>query len=524
MSSFLRYILESTACLSLFYVLYRMLMCKESRFALVRALLLTVVAVSVLIPLARLPQVMQVPIQVEMTPGLSENEIRIQNIRSKGNREAVVPAKMEEQTKAELSTSAGEFLIFVYWTGVLIVLLLLVRNIVLVFLLTRRATVVRQDGCRLLIIDKDVPSFAFAGSVIISKKDYELYRSAILPHEKAHVAFNHFYDLMVLELLKVLHWFNPVIYGLIRDMKEIHEFQADRRTLHSGIDATQYQLLIIQKCVGPGRFALANNFNHCQIKKRIAMMNKPGSGNAWRWKVATFLPLLAFLLMAFGKRSENVPDRALPARDEMAAESDVATATAPLQDEQKDRVIMIKADGNYIGGRAGSLQEIVKKGKEWDKAGNGWIHLQVDESVPLKRVDEIREALLQEGIVHVTQSLPHFDDIIFPVGDVSKMVKFSQGSWHKWMENRLDQLTNGQSKVLEFRIAYCFVIDKNGKVSDGRILEATVHPEINAAVEKMLSEIPDWEPAERLGNAVNVLYRETFFNRAKDSVAAVKKN
>lgn len=513
MNDFLRYILESTACLSLFYVLYRMLMRKESWFALSRALLLTVVAVSVLIPLARLPHIMQVPIRVEMTPGLSENEIRVQDIRIKENEEAVVPAKVEEPTKAKLSTSAGEFLIFIYWAGVLIALLLLARNVVMVLLLLRKATVLRQDGCRLLLVDTDVPSFAFAGSIIISKKDYELYRSAILPHEKAHVAFNHFYDLMLLELLKVFHWFNPVIYGLIRDMKEIHEYQADRQTLYSGIDATQYQLLIIQKCVGPGRFALANNFNHCQIKKRIAMMNKQGSGNAWRWKVATFLPLLAFLLMAFGKRSENVPDKALPAPEEMAVERDVATATTQVQDVQKDRVIMIKADGNYIGGKAGSLQEIIKKGKEWDKASNNWIHLQVDESVPLKRVDEVREALLHEGIVHVTQSIPHSDEVIFPVGDVSKMVKFSQGSWDKWMENRLDQFTSGQYKALEFKIAYCFVIDKNGKVSDGRILEAAVHPEINAAVEKMLSEIPDWVPAERLGNAVDVLYRETFFNR-----------
>jgi biopolymer transport protein ExbD len=520
MSSFLRYILESTACISLFYVLYRLLMSQESRFALARVLLIAVVAVSALIPLARLPQLLQVPVQVEMIPALSENEIRIQNVRIKENREVVVPAEMKEQKGTKLSTSVGEFLILIYWVGVLIVLLLLVRNIVTVLLLLRRATVLYQDGYRILLIDRDVPSFAFAGSVIISKKDYKLYPSAILPHEKAHVALNHFYDLILLELLKIFHWFNPMTYGLARDMKEIHEYQADRQTLYSGIDATQYQLLIIQKCVGPVRFALANSFNHCQIKKRIAMMNKTGSGNAWRWKVATFLPLLAFLLMAFGKRSENAPDKALPSPDKVVTETNEATVTTQVQDEQTDRVVMIKADGNYIGGKAGSLQEVVQKGKEWDQAGNDWIHLQVDESVPLKRVDEVREALLCEGIVHITQSIPHSEEVIFPVGDVSKMVKFSQGSWDKWMENRLDELTNGQCKVLEYKVAYCFVIDKSGKVSDGRILQAAIHPEINAAVEKMLSEIPDWEPAERLGKPVNVLYREIFFNRVKNPVAA----
>ena len=64
----------------------------------------------------------------------------------------------------------------------------------------------------------------------------------------------------------------------------VHEYQADESTLNNGIDATLYQLLIIEKCVGHKKFALANSFNHCQIKNRIVMMNKQKSNKAWRWK------------------------------------------------------------------------------------------------------------------------------------------------------------------------------------------------------------------------------------------------
>jgi hypothetical protein len=146
---------------------------------------------------------------------------------------------------------------------------------------------------------------------------------------------------MLMELVKIIYWFNPLVYRMDRDLKEIHEFQADEQTLNSGIDATKYQLLIIQKCVGPQRFALANSFNNCQIKKRINMMNKSKTSKAWRWKVATFLPLLALLLMAFGKRGENVPEK-INLTEKIIAHPSVNQK----QNEQFKQKIEIKKDGS----------------------------------------------------------------------------------------------------------------------------------------------------------------------------------
>ena len=118
-------------------------------------------------------------------------------------------------------------------------------------LLLRKSTILKIDGYRVMLSERNVPSFAFAHSIFISRNDYETYGSSILPHEQAHIRLNHFYDLMFLELVKVFHWFNPAVYGIIRHLKEIHEFQADDYTLHSGVEASQYKLLLIEKCVGP---------------------------------------------------------------------------------------------------------------------------------------------------------------------------------------------------------------------------------------------------------------------------------
>ena len=305
MNNILLYVFKSTICISLFYLMFRTLMRKETFFALNRMLLLAVVVCSTVIPLLYLPQIIQPAIQIQLMPVFPESENQLQTIPI--NQETITtnistPVIETEQPKV---FSVQQLLQYVYLAGILVSFLILIHGIGTVLLLFRKAQVRQMDGFRLLIIHKEVSPFSFGRFVIISKSDYDAHRQTILAHEQAHIRLNHFYDLLLLEMVKIFHWFNPVIYWIISDLKEIHEFQADDYTLTKGIDATQYQLLIIQKCVGPQRFALANSFNHCQIKKRIIMMNKQKTSKARRWKVATFLPLLALLLMAFGKSGES---------------------------------------------------------------------------------------------------------------------------------------------------------------------------------------------------------------------------
>lgn len=305
MSSFLFYILKSTIGISLLYGGFRFFMRNENFFALNRAILLAIVFVSTIIPLVSLPLLFQ-SIVIE-SRNSAVQQLEINPIVSSDF------AQPENTTTETISTpyplarshfSWATLIQYLYWAGILITFLILIHGIGSVLVLFKNATTKRINGYKVVIVDHEVSPFSFSRIVVISRSDYENHRQSILTHEQAHIQLNHFFDLTLLEAIKILHWFNPFIYLLIKDMKEIHEFQADENTLNSGIDAKQYQFLIIQKSVGPQRFALANSFNHCQIKKRITMMNKSKTSKAGSWKVATFLPLLALLLMAFSKRSE----------------------------------------------------------------------------------------------------------------------------------------------------------------------------------------------------------------------------
>jgi beta-lactamase regulating signal transducer with metallopeptidase domain len=501
MNSWLLFLLKSTLILSLLYLFFRLLMRKETFFRLSRMALLFIVLISAIIPFIYLPQPIHPIVSIKLDPIFQRNIIIEEPVQMNEIPVAIHSSVPTSDTKQPIVFSTKTIVLFVYLAGVFISLLLFVYSIISVLLLFRKSRKTDLNGICLMILNGDIPAFSFSRHILISQHDYDTNSEAILTHELSHIRQGHFYDLMLMELVKIIYWFNPLVYRMDRDLKEIHEFQADEYTLNSGIDATKYKLLIIQKSVGHQNFALANSFNYCQIKKRITMMNKSKTSKAWCWKVATFLPLLALMLMAFGKMGENAPEKSnLP--EKVIAPSGIIQK----QNEQFRQKIEIKKDGNYIDNKLCSLEELVKKGQEWGKAGNDWILLLIEESIPFKRIDEVREALANAKVYFVTQSIVGSDDIVYFMGDVSESAKFTQGKFDDWMKSQLNKYSEAKSKVGKYKISYSFIIDKNGKVRDAHIIKGCDYPEINAAYEKILTQIPDWEPARRLGAKVSVYY------------------
>jgi len=307
MNSLLLFLLKSTLILSLLYLAFSALMRKETFFQLNRMVLIVLVLSSLLIPFLYVPKLVQPTIQVNLEPIFQVSptiEEPVSTTEVPAILQSTLPAP---DTVQPVSIPIQTIVIFVYLLGVLLSFLMFVYSISSVLLLFRKARKTDLNGIRIRIVDHDIPAFSFGRNILISQHDFDTNYEAIITHEQSHIRLGHFYDLMLMELVKIVFWFNPLVYRMANDLKEIHEFQADDHTLHSGIDATQYQILIIQKCVGHQKFALANSFNHCQIKNRITMMNKQKSSKAGLWKVATFLPLLALLLIFCGRKSSNAP-------------------------------------------------------------------------------------------------------------------------------------------------------------------------------------------------------------------------
>ena len=186
-------------------------------------------------------------------------------------------------------------LLALYFAGAAVVLVRLLLSMLRIRKLVRGSEQRPQaDGTVLCINDSVHAPFSWMKWIVLSRED--LASPAILSHEKAHVALRHSQDLLFIDLVTVIQWFNPVIWLLRQDLRALHEYEADAKVLEEGADAREYQYLLVRKAVAGEHFSVANSFSHSTLKGRITMMCKRPSRRAGVWKTLFILPLVALTL------------------------------------------------------------------------------------------------------------------------------------------------------------------------------------------------------------------------------------
>jgi hypothetical protein len=124
---------------------------------------------------------------------------------------------------------------------------------------------------------------------------------AIINHELAHIRLGHSWDMLFCEFTCRMLWCVPFAWMLRQDLRDVHEFQADRRVLSTGIKDEEYQLLLIRKATGAGLQPVVNALNQSPIKRRFKMMYTKPSRRWVALKAAYLLPLSLMALMAFAR-------------------------------------------------------------------------------------------------------------------------------------------------------------------------------------------------------------------------------
>ena len=306
MSYFLVYLIKSTVYLALFYAFFMLAMRGTTFFRFNRWMLLLGTFVCMLLPCCTITvsevEGIRLPMQVL-------DEMLVLEVADTPMEDT--PGELLVQ---EVSTSAPVFpyvLLGIYAVGILVYLAMVVRSFVEVWKLISRYPKQWKDGCWLVVVPGKTPSFSWGNYIVMSEEDYEDY-PMVMAHERMHYRCRHTFDILYFTVVHALHWFNPMVWLVRMELKQLHEFEADEGVINQGIDATQYQILLVRKAVGKKLYTIANGFNHTKLQKRITMMIQEKSNDWKRLKWLMCVPVVMGAMLVFAQpkvknKLEEVP-------------------------------------------------------------------------------------------------------------------------------------------------------------------------------------------------------------------------
>ena len=284
MTEFLIYQGKAAIALAVFYMFYRLLLSKETFHRFNRIVLLSTAALSFVLPLCVITFK-----EVVVVPAM------------KASSETIV-AEVAETVAMVPEASAPIWpviLCSLFALGALAVLVHVVFSIIGIRRMIRSGSrQALESGETLIITETDTAPFSWMKYIVISREDYESGYSQILTHEKAHIALRHSWDILFVDMITALQWFNPAIWMLKADLRALHEFEADDAVLRSGANIKEYQYLLIRKAVSKSGYSVANSFNHSTLKARITMMLNKKSSRMSAWKALYVIPLVGISLAA----------------------------------------------------------------------------------------------------------------------------------------------------------------------------------------------------------------------------------
>jgi len=367
MGVFFIYILKSSVCLVLFYLFFRLLLSKETFHRFNRMALLGVLFFSLLIPCIEVTtrhqvEVQQAVLSIEQLLLMAELEATPANVGAVQETSAI---------------SWVQIVLLVYLAGILFLACRNIYSLICLFRLIHSGKHEKlEKGVTLVVHNQEIAPFSWMKYIVISRKDLEENGREILIHEMAHIHHRHSVDLLVADICIFFQWFNPGAWLLKQELQNVHEYEADETVINEGVNAKEYQLLLIKKAVGTRLYSMANSFNHSKLKKRITMMLKEKS-NPWaRLKYLYVLPLAAIAVTAFARPeiSEKVEEiSAVKVNDlaEIVEKKSEENVVKELVDTTKNKVVVVgyrteKKDSVLTSGKkkvAISVQGISDEGK-----------------------------------------------------------------------------------------------------------------------------------------------------------------
>ncbi|MCQ2273106.1 MAG: M56 family metallopeptidase [Bacteroidales bacterium] len=383
MFAFIIYELKVAVILAAFYLCFKCFLSQEKLHRVNRVVLISTAILSFVLPLCVITVHKTVTVPALVGADLSTSSEIHANV-------STLPATVSRFSLELLA-------IIIYLSGVFAVLTSIIAGVVRVKRLIDNSEKKQMEGSDVMVCDKSVPPFSWMNWIVMCREDYDSGNIHILEHEKAHIRLGHSKDVLLVDILSAFQWFNPAMWLLKKDLRAIHEFEADDAVLRGGANIKEYQYSLIRKAVSASGYSITNSFNHSILKNRITMMSK---SNASRMRGLRVLYILPLVCGALALNAKTVTDYKVSENPQNTDE------TGPK--EVVLQLVMNEKDVEYrVGGEKVAFDEI---GSKIVEAGGAevfsYVKIDCDPNLNFSYFRDARQELINAGVTKVLYSNP----------------------------------------------------------------------------------------------------------------------
>ena len=357
MNNFLIYDAKVAVLIAVFYMFYRLMLARETFHRVNRLVLLLTAVASFVLPLCVIT--IHETVTMEAVPLLTLDELSVDDV-----------APVAEPV---VETPLWQILLPIFFIiGMLATLGHTLMSMFRILMLIKRSEKHPQpDGTTICVSgNAKVPPFSWMHYIVMNQSDYAEQNAAILAHERGHIRLRHSWDLLLVDTLTALQWFNPAMWMLRSDLRAIHEYEADGAVLSLGINARQYQYLLIAKAASIGGYSLANGISHSTLKNRINMMLHKQTNRRRLLKLLALLPIVGIALAVNAEKVQDVVYTDAP--EESSIEEMIAEAQPEAMDVAASDAISFKTVlGPDYFPMDGVPVEVIHNGKVVEKTKTG---------------------------------------------------------------------------------------------------------------------------------------------------------
>ena len=510
------HLLPIAATVVVLWLVYRFLFRNSNRLYFNRFFLLSSLLLALAMPLLGLLSGQEAPQMVELKQNLFGGGTLLNEVIVTPEGQPILP-EVTVTTDTQSRFSVWQVIGGIYLLGVGVMTLLFLFKLGKLVVLIIRSPKRKMSSCTAVFTGREQGSFSFFRYAFFPNENVD---PDIMRHELSHINHHHSWDILFAEVMMILQWFNPFIYLYKKELQSLHEYQADRDVVATGVDKKNYMMLILQQCTAVDFSGMSNNFSLILTKKRIKMITKNEKAKGLWWRLLATLPVLAILMIANTKVTAQ----------EKTTESQRITVEMgqfEIYDDDgfpmllKDTIIY-NEDGSYVKcetsdsdvldpntGEPLKKMTITTHKADGSPANHMSLHWEIQGDTtlytaePFSITEESLGILL--GGLSAQEDAPS-NDTVFNIVDEMPVFPGGMEAMMEFVATNIKYPQDAIDENMEGRMMVSFVVEKDGLVSNVKMLRG-VCKSIDEEAMRVVRGMPRWKPGMKDGKPARVAYQ-----------------